>query len=91
MRINVRSRAVALLLLIACGSSAILSQQRRASSINETTLKAHIKFLADDPLEGRGTGARGGELAAKYIASQLEEFGLKVPARTAVSFNQCRS
>jgi len=41
------------------------------------TLKAHIKFLSDDLLEGRGTGARGGELAAKYIASQLEEFGLK--------------
>src|SRR4030095_10980701 len=49
----------------------------RASAINEATLKAHIKFLADDLLEGRGTGARGGELAAKYIASQLEAVGVK--------------
>ncbi|HEV8367666.1 MAG TPA: M28 family peptidase, partial [Pyrinomonadaceae bacterium] len=81
MRVNVRSRAIALLLLVTFASTAIFSQQRRASSIrassiNETTLKAHIKFLSDDLLEGRGTGARGGELAAKYIASQLEEFGL---------------
>jgi Zn-dependent M28 family amino/carboxypeptidase len=28
-------------------------------------------------LEGRGTGARGGELAAKYIAAQLEAVGVK--------------
>ena len=54
-----------------------VSQQRAPSAITETTLKAHIKFLADDLLEGRGTGARGGEIAAKYIASQLEAVGAK--------------
>src|SRR4029078_8522651 len=53
-----------------------VSQQRPSSSgINEATLKGHIRFLADDMLEGRGTGARGGELAAKYIAAQLEALG----------------
>lgn len=71
---------------IAVGLSAVLlvavsvvSQQRGSttSSINEATLKAHVKFLSDDLLEGRGTGARGGELAAKYIASQLEAVGVK--------------
>ncbi|PYS67518.1 MAG: peptidase M28 [Acidobacteria bacterium] len=76
MRINPGSRAVALLLMIATVVT-VVSQQRRASSINETTLKAHIKFLADDLLEGRGTGARGGEIAARYIASQLAGSGLK--------------
>ncbi|HEX8178271.1 MAG TPA: M28 family peptidase [Pyrinomonadaceae bacterium] len=45
--------------------------------ISEATVRAHIKFLADDLLEGRGTGAPGGELAAKYIAAQLEALGLK--------------
>jgi len=54
-----------------------VAQQRAPSAITETTLKAHIKFLADDLLEGRGTGARGGEIAAKYIASQLEAVGAK--------------
>jgi Zn-dependent M28 family amino/carboxypeptidase len=77
MRINFQSRTVVFLLIVTFGISVVFSQQRRPSSINETTLRAHIKFLADDLLEGRGTGARGGELAAKYIASQLEASGLK--------------
>jgi Zn-dependent M28 family amino/carboxypeptidase len=54
--------------------------QRPANSsnlINENLLRAHIKFLADDLLEGRGTGARGGETAAKYLAVQMEALGLK--------------
>jgi Zn-dependent M28 family amino/carboxypeptidase len=57
----------------------VVSQQRKVtpSGINEATLKAHIKFLSDDMLEGRGTGARGGDLAAKYIAAQLEALGAK--------------
>jgi Zn-dependent M28 family amino/carboxypeptidase len=40
-------------------------------------LRADIKYLSDDLLEGRGTGARGGELAAKYIAAQMEALGLR--------------
>ena len=51
--------------------------QQKPSVFSEATLRGHIRFLSDDMLEGRGTGARGGELAAKYIASQLEELGAK--------------
>jgi Zn-dependent M28 family amino/carboxypeptidase len=80
------SKLIAFLLITACGVS-VVSQQRQASSINEETLRAHIKFLSDDMLEGRGTGARGGELAAKYIASQLEMSGVK-GAATDGSFFQ---
>ena len=76
MRIRFLSKLIAFLLIAACGVN-VVSQQRQASSINQTTLKAHIKFLSDDLLEGRGTGARGGELAAKYIASQLEASGVE--------------
>ena len=71
------SKLVAFLLMSACALSAVSQQTQPASAINEATLKAHIKFLSDDLLEGRGTGARGGELAAKYIASQLEAVGVK--------------
>jgi hypothetical protein len=38
--------------------------------------RAHIDFLADDLLEGRDTGSRGHEIAARYVASQFESFGL---------------
>jgi Zn-dependent M28 family amino/carboxypeptidase len=67
----------AVLSVLVLGSA--VSQQRKvtSSAINEATLKAHIRFLSDDLLEGRGTGARGGEIAAKYIAAQLEALGAK--------------
>jgi Zn-dependent M28 family amino/carboxypeptidase len=73
------SSIVLIALAVIVFSGVVISQQRQAGSsgINEATLKAHIKFLADDMLEGRGTGARGGELAAKYIAAQLEALGAK--------------
>lgn len=48
-----------------------------SSAISESALRAHIKFLSDDRLEGRGTGAKGGELAALYIAEQFEALGLR--------------
>ena len=66
-------------LMITSLSSGSIAQRRPAvpAPINEDFLRAHIKFLSDDQLEGRGTGAPGGELAAKYIAAQMEEMGLK--------------
>lgn len=40
-------------------------------------LRAHVAFLADDLLEGRRTGSRGNEIAARYVASRFEAYGLK--------------
>ncbi|MBI5084280.1 MAG: M28 family peptidase, partial [Acidobacteria bacterium] len=37
---------------------------------------SHVKFLSSDLLEGRGVGARGGQLAAGYIAAQFAAAGL---------------
>ncbi len=39
-------------------------------------MDAHLRYLADDLLEGRGPGTRGGMLAAKYIAAQFQALGL---------------
>src|ERR1051326_2692189 len=65
--------------LIALAPAAISQRAARTTSspISEGRLRAHIKFLSDDRLEGRGTGARGGELAALYVAQQFEAMGLK--------------
>lgn len=49
-------------------------------SITDSALRAHIRFLADDLLEGRGPGSRGDELAQHYIATQFESLGLKPAA-----------
>ncbi len=45
--------------------------------ISPDRIRAHIQFLADDLLEGRGTGTRGGDIAAHYIATQFALYGLK--------------
>jgi Zn-dependent M28 family amino/carboxypeptidase len=48
-----------------------------ASMITEGAMRAHIRFLASDLLEGRGPGTRGDELAQLYIATQLQSYGVK--------------
>ncbi len=45
--------------------------------IRPELIRAHMRFLADDLLEGRGTGARGHRLAALYVATQFEGLGLE--------------
>src|SRR5207248_5474615 len=61
-----------LTLLVLAAVNAQRRLMRVESPISENALRAHIKFLSDDRLEGRGTGARGGELAALYVAEQFE-------------------
>ena len=46
-------------------------------TINPEHIRWHVRFLSHDLLEGRGTGQRGGDLAAEYIATQFAEYGLK--------------
>jgi Zn-dependent M28 family amino/carboxypeptidase len=45
--------------------------------IDARRIAEHVRFLADDLLEGRGPGTRGGDIAAKYIAAQFALEGLK--------------
>src|SRR5437660_410446 len=40
--------------------------------ISGDKIRAHVKYLASDDLEGRGVGTRGEKLATEYIASQLK-------------------
>jgi Zn-dependent M28 family amino/carboxypeptidase len=56
-------------------------------SINPDRLRAHTRFLSHDLLEGRGTGQRGGDIAAEYIATQFATYGLK-PAGDNGSYMQ---
>src|SRR5246500_2605652 len=46
-------------------------------TINPERIRAHVRFLSHDLLEGRGTGQRGGDSAAEYIATQFALYGLK--------------
>ena len=48
-----------------------------AREIRADRIRAHMAFLADDLLEGRETGTRGFDLAARYVATQFQESGLR--------------
>lgn len=45
--------------------------------VDADRIRAHVRFLSHDLLEGRGTGQRGGDIAAEYIATQFALDGLK--------------
>jgi Zn-dependent M28 family amino/carboxypeptidase len=51
--------------------------QRGLNQFNADAIKAHVRFLSSDLLEGRGPGTRGDDLAMQYIAAQFEALGLK--------------
>ncbi|MBL8216802.1 MAG: M20/M25/M40 family metallo-hydrolase [Bryobacterales bacterium] len=57
------------------GVSLALAGLVHGQDISGPRLRAHVKFLASDLLEGRGVGTRGGELAEQYIATQLQLLG----------------
>jgi Zn-dependent M28 family amino/carboxypeptidase len=49
----------------------------QSTDISGERIRAHVKFLSSDLLEGRGVGARGGDLATEYIAAQFALVGAK--------------
>lgn len=68
------------------------SQMLKAAeaSIDAEKIRAHVRFLADDLLEGRGPGLRGSELAAKYLATQFAVDGLKPGGDHETYFQQVK-
>lgn len=77
---------VALSVVLFVCTNAIPQQKFDNDLFEESAMRADIKFLSDDLLEGRGTGAKGGEIAAKYIAAQLEGLGLRGAAKDGSFF-----
>ncbi|WLT31685.1 M28 family peptidase [Geothrix sp. PMB-07] len=65
-------------LLPALAATSLMAQTANpGAQVQEGPLRAHLAFLADDLLEGRGTGQRGAELTARYLETQLQMLGLK--------------
>jgi len=75
-----------LALLFALTVASPLVGQNPAPTVDPEKIRAHVKFLASDLLEGRGTGQRGGDIAAEYIATQFELDGLKPAGENGAYF-----
>jgi len=56
--------------------------------IDPEHIRAHVRFLSHDLLEGRGTGQRGGDIAAEYIATQFWLYGLKAAGDNGTFFQK---
>ena len=75
------SRLILLPLAVLASSATQAAPPRLAphasNSAAAARVRAHVEFLADDLLEGRGTGTRGHEIAAAYVAGQFRAIGLQ--------------
>ena len=80
--------AVVTVLVAAAGGSARLPEavEQAAKTITADDARAHLRFLASDELQGRGTGHAGNQVAELYLASVFERLGLV--RATGVSYLQ---
>jgi len=56
--------------------------------VEKERIRAHVKYLSSDELEGRGTGQRGGDMAADYIGKQFASYGLKPAGDNGTFFQE---
>ena len=47
------------------------------AALTRAELESHLRFIASDELQGRQTGSPGNRVAARYIAEQFRQLGLK--------------
>lgn len=71
-------RLLAVVLVLSTLSFAqIVTPDAAVKTIRPERIRAHMRFLADGLLQGRETGTPGYDIAAAYVATQLEAMGLK--------------
>jgi len=82
-----RKSIITVVILLAASAAYLAAQTQRqqktapaaalSAGIDAEKIRAHVKFLSSDLLEGRGMGQRGSDIAAEYIATQFALDGLK--------------
>jgi hypothetical protein len=69
-----------LLLLCSCAASAqqpSAPAEAAAKTIRPEAIRAHMRFLSDSLLQGRYPGTPGYDIAARYVAAELEGMGVQ--------------
>src|SRR6478609_10920487 len=62
--------------------------QKVMNAIDAEKIRATVKYLADDALQGRGTGQKGGDMAADWIAAQFKSYGVMPAGDQGTYFQQ---
>src|SRR6516162_3960349 len=60
----------------------------KVPTVEAAKIREYVKKLASDEFEGRGTGQKGGDAAADWIAKQFESFGLKPGGEKGTYFQE---
>ena len=68
---------IILLLLVLTAPSAFPQKLKKTDKLTLGNLETHIRYLADDKLEGRRTGEPGEKLASEYISTEFMKAGLQ--------------
>ncbi|QBL09951.1 M28 family peptidase [Rheinheimera sp. D18] len=87
MKLKLIATALTLSALTGCVGTASQTSAVLAPAANAQAIEAHMQFLSADALAGRDTGSKEHEIAAIYIATQLQALGLK-PAGENDSYYQ---
>jgi hypothetical protein len=67
---------IRLIALALAGASIFAAPAGAQSTITERSVAAHEAFLASDALQGRGSATRDEAIAAAYVASEFQSYGL---------------
>ncbi|MEO7217011.1 MAG: M28 family peptidase [Gemmatimonadaceae bacterium] len=76
--------------VISCAPSApspVSSSSAAQATMSIPAIRANLRFLSSDLLEGRAPATRGGALAEHFIATQLESYGVE-PGMNGSYFQQ---
>ena len=76
LRMPIRPTAHALALVVFAATPS-LSQKPTSPEITAQDVRTRTYIIADDSMEGRDTGKRGGVRSAQYIAGELKRLGLE--------------
>ncbi|WP_332654180.1 M28 family peptidase [Brevundimonas sp.] len=80
LRLAVLTPFAAALLLGACSTATPETPAAPQPSAMHAQLLEDVRILAADEMQGRDTGAPGGEMARTYIVGRLEALGVAAPA-----------
>lgn len=75
MPISARFLRLTLILFVSCGFT--WSQNPSNSKVKPESVRAHEMFLASDAMRGRGSATPDEWIAATYVASEFQKYGLK--------------
>jgi Zn-dependent M28 family amino/carboxypeptidase len=86
-----RKSMIAVVILVVVSGGYLAAQtprQDKQEKVDAEKIRAHVKFLSSDLLEGRGMGQRGSDIAAEYIATQFALDGLKPAGEQGTYFQE---